>query len=114
MQEHPGQSYIDANVQPPDLNDMDWKAAPLCFKLYRNCTSIPCTYETIRQPDDSTEDDLTQAQIGQILADIYGFTRQWHMPAFSDQPLHDQETPVSRFLTKLLRPVPSGGALSPC
>src|ERR1043166_1662834 len=79
MQEYPGQLYIDADVQPPNWNDVNWKAAPLPFKLYHNCAFIPCAYEAMGEPDDSAEDNLRRAQIGQILADIYGFTRQYHI-----------------------------------
>jgi SagB-type dehydrogenase family enzyme len=100
------QRYIQANVQPPDPREVDWPAKPLPFKLYRNCEQIPLGYG-----------GTGSAQIGQMLVDIYGLTRQSHSIAMFHPMLRylpQEETGAMPFYTALLRPVPSGGALFPC
>ena len=101
MQENAAQRYIQADIQPPDPKEVDWKDKPLPFKLYRNCGHIP----------------LRRGQIGQMLIDIYGLTRQGQsiakfLPMLKYFPR--EETQVLPFHSTLLRPVPSGGALFPC
>src|SRR5581483_6609434 len=116
MQKHPGQNYLEADVQPPR---MGWKrgSMPRPFKLYRNCGQIKCTYESIEQPETLTESDLERAQMGQMLADIYGLTRQSHIikeEGLLFQASFSQRTYTPAFHQALLRPIPSGGALFPC
>jgi SagB-type dehydrogenase family enzyme len=116
MQEHPGQSYLKANVQPPKASSVNWSAVPLPFKLYRNADQIKCTYEGIEPLGSLAEKDVERAQIGQMLFDVYGLTRQYHVmreegPKY---PFPLQLPPDPGFYTSLLRPVPSGGALFPC
>lgn len=115
MQKYPGQNYLEANVQPPK---MGWKRStmPCPFKIYRNCDQIKCTYESIEQAEALTDSDVERVQMGQMLADIYGLTRQSHVikeegPFF--QAPSSQRTSTSAFHQALLRPVPSGGALFP-
>src|SRR2546430_9641846 len=118
MQEHPGQSYLEANIQPPNMA-RNWSRVPRPFKLYRNSDQIQCNYEGIGQAETLTENDLERAQMGQMLTDIYGLTRQGNSfkeqdllsQAPSPQQLHNYN---SVFHRPLLRPVPSGGALFPC
>jgi SagB-type dehydrogenase family enzyme len=114
MKESATQRYIQANVRPPDLRDVNWHAAPLPFKLYRDCEQIPCG--STEQAPVSTEGDsngLSLSQIGQMLADIYGYTRQKdHLPPFPF--LYRDKAHTLALDSSLLRPVPSGGALFPC
>lgn len=116
MQKHPAQDYLEADVQPPR---MGWKRStmPLPFKLYRNCEQIKCTYEAIEQAETLTESDLERAQIGQMLTDIYGLTRQSYVVkegGLRFRAPFSQRTYHSAFHQALLRPIPSGGALFPC
>ena len=118
MKGHNAQSYIDADLQPPDMRRVNWKAAPLRFKLYRGCEQIRCMYEDVEQAGVPSTQDLWQAHLGQLLSDIYGFTRQqygnllYQSSAFQSED--SGETPVQELHTSLLRPVPSGGSLYPC
>src|SRR5262249_41013613 len=110
---------------------------PLSFKLYRNCEQIPLGHEAtpivgtgqaqgkgasplptptalVRVP---TVSGLSRGQIGQMLVDIYGLTRQCHsIPMFHPmlKYIPHGTTATSPFYSSLLRPVPSGGALFPC
>lgn len=118
MQEHPAQNYLEANVQPPRIGK-HWSRAVLPFKLYRNNEQIKCTYEGLEQAEILTENELERAQIGQMLADIYGLTRQSRTikdqgPLSHPYPFQQSRTYTSAFNQPLLRPIPSGGALFPC
>jgi SagB-type dehydrogenase family enzyme len=116
MQERPGQSYLEANVQPPEMRNVNWSAAPLPFKLYRNADQIKCPSEGRGPSGTLAEQEGERAQIGQILFDVYGLTRQDH--AMKEEgprsPFPLQLPPDPGFHTSLFRPVPSGGALFPC
>jgi SagB-type dehydrogenase family enzyme len=106
IQENAALRYIQAEVRPPDPREVNWQAKPLPFKLYRNCEQIPLGHG-------GTESE----QIGQMLIDIYGLTRQSHStPMFHPMLkfIPKEETQIRSFYTSLLRPVPSGGALFPC
>jgi SagB-type dehydrogenase family enzyme len=116
MQEHPGQSYLEANVRPQEMSSVNWSAAPLPFKLYRNANQIKCTYERKGPDGPLAEQHAERAQIGQILLEVYGLTRQDHTLK-EEGPIYPfplQLPPDPGFHTSLLRPVPSGGALFPC
>jgi SagB-type dehydrogenase family enzyme len=127
MKENAALRYIQSNVAPPDpTREVNWKDKPLAFKLYRNCEQIPFGHEEARTgavgivpcaDPVPTDLGLSRGQIGQMLVEIYGLTRQSH-----SVPIHHPmlkfiprvETGASSFYTSLLRPVPSGGALFPC
>jgi SagB-type dehydrogenase family enzyme len=122
MKGHNAQSYIDADLQPPDMRRVNWKAAPLRFKLYRGCEQIRCTYADVEQAGVLSTGETGQAHLGQLLSDIYGFTRQQYTTfegnllyqSFAPQSEDGGEAQVQELRTFLLRPVPSGGSLYPC
>jgi hypothetical protein len=122
MKENAALRYIRSNVAPPDPSEVNWKDKPLAFKLYRNCEQIPFGHEEartkalppVRVP---TVLGLSREEIGQMLVEIYGLTRQSHsVPIYHPMLkfIPRGETDGSSFYTSLLRPVPSGGALFPC
>jgi SagB-type dehydrogenase family enzyme len=117
MQKHPAQSYIEADVQPPRIG---WhrNTKPHPFKLYHNSEQIRCTYEAFETQEEQTESECERAQIGQMLADIYGLTCQSHIikeeSPFFQVPFARRNQNASAFHQTLLRPIPSGGVLFPC
>src|SRR5579859_2799199 len=127
MKEHAALRYIQSNVAPPDPREVNWKDKPLPFKIYSNSKQIPLSYDTVTVGTQSDRRDsasclsvphsLGREQVGQMLVDIYGLTRQCHSVAMFHPMLRylpREETGALPFYTSLLRPVPSGGALFPC
>ena len=114
VEESAAQRYIQANVRPPDMAEVNWNAAPRPFKLYRDCEQIPCSLtELARGEKERDGNALSPSQMGQMLADIYGLTRQnHHFPVLPF--LHGNKAHALALHASLLRPVPSGGALFPC
>src|SRR5436305_920794 len=113
---------MQSNLIPPDPREVDWKAAPPLCKLYRNCEQIPCAgteLAPVRSDKDTRSSGgsipgLGLGQIGQMLADIYGFTRQCYQPSILAFLNMHEEYIYSLYPSLLLRSVPSGGALFPC
>lgn len=116
----PGKEYVHASTRLPDLAHVDWQHAPRNFKLYQGCQQIALEYEHSLFPASLERGTLTRPRMGQMLFDIYGFTRQLHMvtdvTSLSLQSLsssfsgrQEQAVPL-----RLHRTVPSGGALFPC
>jgi SagB-type dehydrogenase family enzyme len=119
----PGQAYVNANLQPQNLADIDWTSAPLSFKLYQNCEYLPFPDHDASSQAERVDTVLTHHQVGQLLFSIYGLTRQVWTCRDALAPPGDSEAPCSPEMTIVpqiacsvayLRPVPSGGALFPC
>src|SRR5579864_8835621 len=89
MKENAALRYIQSNVAPPDPREVNWKDKPLPFKLYRNCEQIPFGHEEARTGANVPQTGartgaspvptrLGRGEIGQMLVEIYGLTRQSH------------------------------------
>lgn len=93
---------------PPDW-EVNWKDAPLPYKLYRDLPEIPLSAEvplSIKKRENNLNPSLEE--LGHFLWYVYGLTQ------FSQSPLMDdtQGKNVS-FTQSLRRFVPSGGAMYP-
>lgn len=119
MQDSAGRRYLASNIRPS--GDVDWSAAPLRFKLYRNCERIPLSAGRA-MPGTRQEGPLDREHLGCLLRDTYGITRLVHSaldssPDMSEEAVH-AHSPVAAWWqsthNRLLRTVPSGGALYPC
>jgi SagB-type dehydrogenase family enzyme len=109
----PARQYILAATRLPGLKDVDWQKAPGNFKLYRGCEQIPLGYEPLAHQ--AARVCLSGKHLGQMLSDIYGFTRQCHTIGSLPVPAPDSSSPGRRSRQFVLhRPVASGGALFPC
>ncbi len=118
----PLQRYIAEAQHFPEREVVDWQHAPLKYKLYRGCDCLRLDYlPPGRTPGQrSAREPFGNAHFGQMLADIYGLTRQrWTgaesynaIAAGSTLPVLDPHR--HPFKQDLLRPVPSGGGLYPC
>ncbi|WP_075980572.1 SagB family peptide dehydrogenase [Bacillus massilinigeriensis] len=103
------QLHFDTDkVFPPDWK-VDWKDAPLPYKLYRDLPDIPLSAEvplTFKKKENDRNPSLEE--LGHFLWYVYGLTQ------YSQSPLIDEtkEKNVS-FTQSLRRFVPSGGALYP-
>src|SRR5947209_6367259 len=106
--------YLRVGEHLPSFEHIDLHTAPRTFKVYRGCEQIALTYESaagtpsVRGASQRTPGAVNFEQCGQMLSDIYGFTRLHRTVAALSQE------PGSRGRMRLLRPVPSGGALFPC
>jgi SagB-type dehydrogenase family enzyme len=117
------QRYMAEAQHFPEREVVDWQHAPLKYKIYRGCACLRLAYLTPPASEAGAEQarqPFGGAQFGQMLADIYGLTRQrWTgaesynaIAAGSTLPILD---PLKHpFKQDLLRPVPSGGGLYPC
>lgn len=119
------QRYIAEAQHFPEREVVDWQHAPLKYKVYRGGDCLRLAYLRPPLPGASQEkarqrQPFGAAQFGQMLAAIYGLTRQrWTgaesynaIAAGSTLPILDPHT--HPFKQDLLRPVPSGGGLYPC
>lgn len=116
---HPGRDYVLAGTTPPNLDKVDWEKAPRNFKLYRGCEQRTLGYERATSPSEILHTPITWQRLGQMLSDIYGFTRQRRtsrdVTTASITPvLSPALTQPTKWQFQLRRPVPSGGALFPC
>ncbi|WP_069802512.1 SagB family peptide dehydrogenase [Thermogemmatispora onikobensis] len=117
------QRYIAEAQHFPEREVVDWQHAPLKYKVYRGGDCLRLAFLRPPLPGASQEkarQPFGAAQFGQMLAAIYGLTRQrWTgaesynaIAAGSTLPILDPHT--HPFKQDLLRPVPSGGGLYPC
>ena len=103
------QLHFDSdNIYPPNWQ-VDWKDAPLPYKLYRDLPTVPLPAEvplTLKKQEDHRPPCLEE--LGHFLWYIYGLSQ------YSQTPVKDEsvEKNVS-FTGSLRRFVPSGGALYP-
>lgn len=110
MEQSPANTYAQRIILPQDPRQIDWQEALLPFKLYPQGEHIPFKlYPEYGATLEHAPDILTSEQVGQMLLDTYGFTRQ----NSALNMLIDEEPQVT-FWAKPLRPTPSGGALFPC
>ncbi|WP_376796034.1 SagB family peptide dehydrogenase [Thermogemmatispora sp.] len=115
----PLQRYIAEAQHFPDREVVDWPRAPLKYKLYRGCSCLRLPYQPFRARAQARQ-PFGLNQFGQMLADIYGVTRQRWTGAESHNAIAVGSTlpildPLKHpFKQDLLRPVPSGGGLYPC
>jgi SagB-type dehydrogenase family enzyme len=126
----PGQRYLSIGEEKrANLDLVNWRTAPRNFKLYRGCSHIVLKYannvsrlDTVSEHaylnQQEQEDPVpTCEQIGQMLSDIYGFTRQSRVTADAMRTASGyaaKTEPTKFFLSFLRRPVPAGGGLFPC
>ncbi|MGH8895521.1 MAG: SagB family peptide dehydrogenase [Egibacteraceae bacterium] len=108
-----GLQYVRVGESRPIPDKVDWANAPSQFKLYRGCPKIPLGDHA--NGERATSAPLTFEQLGQLLRDVYGLTRQgWTAPdeLVSANPGGNARFHLSPPTT--LRPVPAGGARYPC
>ncbi|MGH8884207.1 MAG: SagB family peptide dehydrogenase [Egibacteraceae bacterium] len=108
-----GLQYVRVGESRPIPDKVDWANAPSQFKLYRGCPKIPLGDHA--NGERATSTPLTFEQLGQLLRDVYGLTRQgWTAPdeLVSANPGGNARFHLSPPTT--LRPVPAGGARYPC
>ncbi|HEU5229046.1 MAG TPA: hypothetical protein VFU49_14605, partial [Ktedonobacteraceae bacterium] len=107
-------SYLRVGERLPTFEHIDWQATPRPFKVYQGCEQIALAYESpsggppVQETSWHTSGAISFEQCGQLLSDIYGFTRLHRAVTMLSQ----EPSPWGRI--RLLRPVPSGGALFPC
>lgn len=117
--QYPGRHYLLTGARLPHLDHVDWQKAPRTFKLYRGCEQIALEYEQLEPPRDMHDNTMTCQQLGQLLSDVYGFTRQLRtsgeiaVASTTPSPSYSPNGQAKR-RAALRRPVPSGGALYPC
>lgn len=114
----PAYEYLRIREQFPSYEHVDWKHAPAKYKQYNDCECISLGYADVTAQSQS--DLCAPAQLGRLLADTYGVTRQrWTAAETYNAVVAGSTMPVLNpaeraFRQELLRPVPSGGGLFPC
>jgi SagB-type dehydrogenase domain len=114
----PAHEYLHRREQFPSYERVDWKHAPAKYKQYNDCECISLGYAALAAQGQS--DPCTPVQLGRLLADTYGVTRQrWTAAESYNAAVAGSTMPVLNpaeraFKQELLRPVPSGGGLFPC
>lgn len=104
MHQRFAQEYIQADVQPPPRESVDWQHKPSQFKLYTESIRLPLPDQQFQKLDGAP---FSLAWIGALLADLYGLTQQ-------DTTLSTIAQKPGLFSRPFHRAVPSGGALFPC
>lgn len=107
-----GQTYIQAELLPPDAASVDWEHKPSPFKLYQNSVRLPLPYHLSQNQRDAHLPSLTLEQVGELLANSYSLLQQYYAPQkiATGMPIPQGQSSSLAFR----RPVPSGGALFPC
>lgn len=115
-----GRRYVGVGESLPIPGAVDWTEAPGPFKLYRGMPRIALGYDESSHParGNGTDRSLGFDQVGQLLSDAYGLTRQrWIVPDAVQRLIGSTGAAVVTdhvaMPVNLLRPVPSGGARFP-
>jgi SagB-type dehydrogenase family enzyme len=112
-----GLEYVYVGERRPIPDRVDWTTAPSQFKTYRGCAKVPLDghAHATTGGGQTTSAPLAFTQLGRLLRDVYGLTRQrW---AARDELTSANSNAASRFCLApptTLRPVPAGGARFPC
>ncbi len=111
MYNGPGQTYVQAEVQPSSTAGIDWESKPSQFKLYQHCARLPLPYRSSPTLPAAPASPFTLEQVGELLAKSYGLQQQHYSTQFLAGGITTHQGPSSSMYR---RPVPSGGALFPC
>lgn len=117
----PGERYVQMAKEYPNFEEVDWRHAPLKWKLYRGCPTISLGIpgDFSARPPEIASFPLSAASLGQMLASMYGLTRQHWLSVeglnaqISGTTMATLDPQAHAFKMELLRPVPSGGGLFP-
>lgn len=117
----PGEEYTQVAKVYPNFEHVDWQHAPLKWKLYRGCPTVPLgSFDELAGTQAETcSFPLSSARLSQLLAATYGLTRQhWTSvetlnALIAGTTMAQMDATKNTFDMELMRSVPSGGGLFP-